>query len=78
MCIRDSPLTIPASSASPELNAMVFCVTDQCLMVCAPRTHTSPTRRAPCEQTPCEVCVHADAEGNPFVLPREAVDATRA
>eukprot|EP00969_Alexandrium_andersonii_P127023 5614138-Alexandrium_andersonii.AAC.1 len=38
MCIRDSPLTIPASSASPELKAMVVWVVDQCLMACCPRT----------------------------------------
>eukprot|EP00969_Alexandrium_andersonii_P208042 9189265-Alexandrium_andersonii.AAC.1 len=28
-------------------------------------------------QAPCEVRVNLDAEGNPFVLPREVVDATR-
>eukprot|EP00969_Alexandrium_andersonii_P253034 11183524-Alexandrium_andersonii.AAC.1 len=69
---------MPAGSASPELNAIVFCVTDQCLMVCAPRTHTPPpTRRAPRAQAPCEVGVHVDTERNPFVLPREVVDAPR-
>eukprot|EP00969_Alexandrium_andersonii_P319302 14105545-Alexandrium_andersonii.AAC.1 len=33
---------MPASSASPELNAMVFWVGDQCLTACEPRTHTPP------------------------------------
>eukprot|EP00969_Alexandrium_andersonii_P303429 13414176-Alexandrium_andersonii.AAC.1 len=33
---------MPASPASPELNAMVFCVVDQCLMAREPRTHTLP------------------------------------
>eukprot|EP00969_Alexandrium_andersonii_P153999 6808496-Alexandrium_andersonii.AAC.1 len=37
-----APLTTPASSASPEHKAMVFRVVDQCLMACAPRTHTPP------------------------------------
>eukprot|EP00969_Alexandrium_andersonii_P008484 370247-Alexandrium_andersonii.AAC.1 len=37
-----APLTIPASSASPELKAMVFWVIDQCLMACCPRTRTPP------------------------------------
>eukprot|EP00969_Alexandrium_andersonii_P151107 6681301-Alexandrium_andersonii.AAC.1 len=37
-----APLTIPASSASPELKAMVFWVVDQCLMAREPRTHTPP------------------------------------
>eukprot|EP00969_Alexandrium_andersonii_P108979 4807466-Alexandrium_andersonii.AAC.1 len=37
-----APLTMPASSASPELSATVFCVVDQCLMACAPRTQTPP------------------------------------
>eukprot|EP00969_Alexandrium_andersonii_P202349 8941038-Alexandrium_andersonii.AAC.1 len=35
-----APLTMPASSASPELNAMVFCVVDQRLMARMPLTHT--------------------------------------
>eukprot|EP00969_Alexandrium_andersonii_P014947 653506-Alexandrium_andersonii.AAC.1 len=33
---------MPASSASPELKAMVFWVVDQRLMACWPRTHTPP------------------------------------
>eukprot|EP00969_Alexandrium_andersonii_P359326 15452933-Alexandrium_andersonii.AAC.1 len=33
---------MPASSASPELNAMVFWVVDQCLMAHEPRTHAPP------------------------------------
>eukprot|EP00969_Alexandrium_andersonii_P143711 6354880-Alexandrium_andersonii.AAC.1 len=33
---------MPASSASPELRAMVFCAVDQCLMACCPRKHTPP------------------------------------
>eukprot|EP00969_Alexandrium_andersonii_P251083 11097755-Alexandrium_andersonii.AAC.1 len=37
-----APLTMPASSACPELKAMVFCVVDQCLMARRPRTHTPP------------------------------------
>eukprot|EP00969_Alexandrium_andersonii_P365949 15467366-Alexandrium_andersonii.AAC.1 len=37
-----APLPMLASSASPELKAMVFGVVDQCLMACAPRTHTPP------------------------------------
>eukprot|EP00969_Alexandrium_andersonii_P099741 4399920-Alexandrium_andersonii.AAC.1 len=37
-----APLTIPASSASPELKAMVFCVDDQCLMACILLIHTPP------------------------------------
>eukprot|EP00969_Alexandrium_andersonii_P331908 14668457-Alexandrium_andersonii.AAC.1 len=28
--------------ASPELSVMVFCVVDQCLMVCTPRMQTPP------------------------------------
>eukprot|EP00969_Alexandrium_andersonii_P294846 13032607-Alexandrium_andersonii.AAC.1 len=46
MAVRPSPsaapLTIPASSASPELKAMVFWVVDQCLMARAPRMRTPP------------------------------------
>eukprot|EP00969_Alexandrium_andersonii_P069016 3044186-Alexandrium_andersonii.AAC.1 len=46
MCIRDrpsaAPLTMPANSASPGLNAMVFRVVDQCLMARMQRTHTPP------------------------------------
>eukprot|EP00969_Alexandrium_andersonii_P058833 2592757-Alexandrium_andersonii.AAC.1 len=37
-----APLTIPGSSASPELKAMVFCVANQCLMACIPRMHRPP------------------------------------
>eukprot|EP00969_Alexandrium_andersonii_P298843 13210552-Alexandrium_andersonii.AAC.1 len=37
-----APLAIPASSASPELKALVFCVVDQCLMARIPLTHTPP------------------------------------
>eukprot|EP00969_Alexandrium_andersonii_P047109 2067079-Alexandrium_andersonii.AAC.1 len=37
-----APLTMPASSASPELKAMVFCVVDHCLMSRAPRTRAPP------------------------------------
>eukprot|EP00969_Alexandrium_andersonii_P065075 2864970-Alexandrium_andersonii.AAC.1 len=37
-----APVTIPASSASPELSAIVFCVVDQCLTACAPRMQTPP------------------------------------
>eukprot|EP00969_Alexandrium_andersonii_P331007 14630833-Alexandrium_andersonii.AAC.1 len=33
---------MPASSASPELKAMVFCMVDQCLMARSPRMHTHP------------------------------------
>eukprot|EP00969_Alexandrium_andersonii_P367579 15471024-Alexandrium_andersonii.AAC.1 len=33
---------MPASSASPELRAMVFWVVDQCLMARVPRAHTPP------------------------------------
>eukprot|EP00969_Alexandrium_andersonii_P007909 344411-Alexandrium_andersonii.AAC.1 len=33
---------MPASSASPELGAMVFWVADQCLVRCWPRTRTPP------------------------------------
>eukprot|EP00969_Alexandrium_andersonii_P114706 5071576-Alexandrium_andersonii.AAC.1 len=33
---------MPASSASPELRAMVFCVVDQCLIVWNPHTATPP------------------------------------
>eukprot|EP00969_Alexandrium_andersonii_P040829 1790318-Alexandrium_andersonii.AAC.1 len=40
-----------ASAASPELKATVFCVMDQCLMACMPRTHPSacgaPSSRHP-------------------------------
>eukprot|EP00969_Alexandrium_andersonii_P149881 6628015-Alexandrium_andersonii.AAC.1 len=35
-----APLTTSASFASPELNAMVFCVVDQGLLARNPRTHT--------------------------------------
>eukprot|EP00969_Alexandrium_andersonii_P046802 2053742-Alexandrium_andersonii.AAC.1 len=37
-----APSTMPASSASPELKAMVFSVVGQCLMACNPRAHTPP------------------------------------
>eukprot|EP00969_Alexandrium_andersonii_P329606 14565548-Alexandrium_andersonii.AAC.1 len=37
-----APLTIPASSAPPELKAVVFCVVDQCLMARMPLMHTPP------------------------------------
>eukprot|EP00969_Alexandrium_andersonii_P344018 15205366-Alexandrium_andersonii.AAC.1 len=37
-----APFTLPASSASPGLSAIVFCVVDQCLMVCTPRMQTPP------------------------------------
>eukprot|EP00969_Alexandrium_andersonii_P216969 9583394-Alexandrium_andersonii.AAC.1 len=36
-----APFTMPANSASPELSAMVFCVVDQCLVICTP-THADP------------------------------------
>eukprot|EP00969_Alexandrium_andersonii_P185131 8178889-Alexandrium_andersonii.AAC.1 len=50
-----APLTTPANSASPELNAMVFGVADECLMAREPRMHVPPhvdlrvrdTRRSP-------------------------------
>eukprot|EP00969_Alexandrium_andersonii_P255556 11296549-Alexandrium_andersonii.AAC.1 len=35
-----APLTMPASTASPELSAMVFCVVDQCLSVRRPSAQT--------------------------------------
>eukprot|EP00969_Alexandrium_andersonii_P215283 9508864-Alexandrium_andersonii.AAC.1 len=37
-----APFAIPASSASPELKAMVFWVVDQCLKACNPRAHAPP------------------------------------
>eukprot|EP00969_Alexandrium_andersonii_P311676 13772276-Alexandrium_andersonii.AAC.1 len=37
-----APFMMPANSASPELSAIVFCVVDQCLTVCSPRTQTPP------------------------------------
>eukprot|EP00969_Alexandrium_andersonii_P343421 15179750-Alexandrium_andersonii.AAC.1 len=37
-----APLMTPASTASPEFSAIVFCVVDQCLMVCTPRAQTPP------------------------------------
>ena len=37
-----APLTTPASSASPELNAMTFCVVAQCLITWAPRQQMPP------------------------------------
>eukprot|EP00969_Alexandrium_andersonii_P124408 5497707-Alexandrium_andersonii.AAC.1 len=33
---------MPANSASPELSAIGFCVVDQRLTVCTPRTQTPP------------------------------------
>eukprot|EP00969_Alexandrium_andersonii_P356317 15446293-Alexandrium_andersonii.AAC.1 len=33
---------MPASSASPELNAMVFCALDQCFKARKPRVYTPP------------------------------------
>ena len=36
------PLTTPANSASPELSAMVFWVTDQCFRTCGPLQHSPP------------------------------------
>eukprot|EP00969_Alexandrium_andersonii_P005110 221831-Alexandrium_andersonii.AAC.1 len=33
---------MPASSASPELSAIVFCVVGQCLTAPAPRAQTPP------------------------------------
>eukprot|EP00969_Alexandrium_andersonii_P280961 12421778-Alexandrium_andersonii.AAC.1 len=46
-----TPLTMPASSAAPELSAMVFCVGDQRVVVCAPRTQTPPARGPPSAET---------------------------
>eukprot|EP00969_Alexandrium_andersonii_P217576 9611123-Alexandrium_andersonii.AAC.1 len=48
---------MPASSASPELKAMVFSVVDQCLVARVPRTHTPPhverrARRRPAKSVP--------------------------
>eukprot|EP00969_Alexandrium_andersonii_P174698 7725030-Alexandrium_andersonii.AAC.1 len=37
-----APFTMPANSAAPELNAIVFCVVDPCFMVCTPRMQTPP------------------------------------
>eukprot|EP00969_Alexandrium_andersonii_P330765 14619264-Alexandrium_andersonii.AAC.1 len=49
-----APFTMPASSASPELSASVFCVEDQRLTVCPP--HADPSARgAPGAQAPREV-----------------------
>eukprot|EP00969_Alexandrium_andersonii_P184266 8141757-Alexandrium_andersonii.AAC.1 len=36
------PLATPASPASPELKAMVFCVVDQCLTARKPLAHAPP------------------------------------
>eukprot|EP00969_Alexandrium_andersonii_P035848 1570877-Alexandrium_andersonii.AAC.1 len=35
-----APLPMPASSASPEIKAMVFSVVDQCLTACEPRARS--------------------------------------
>eukprot|EP00969_Alexandrium_andersonii_P132586 5862842-Alexandrium_andersonii.AAC.1 len=61
---------MPASSASPELKAMVFCVVDRCLMARAPRTHTPPHVERRVRRHPAK-SVSTDSEGGPFVLPRE-------
>eukprot|EP00969_Alexandrium_andersonii_P117953 5217496-Alexandrium_andersonii.AAC.1 len=46
-----APLRMPPSSASPELSAIVFCVVDQCLMVCSPRMQTPRAWIAECGGT---------------------------
>eukprot|EP00969_Alexandrium_andersonii_P031660 1383457-Alexandrium_andersonii.AAC.1 len=66
-----APFTLPASSASPELKAMVFWVVDQCLMARCPRMHAPPARGPPSKQTPGKVRVNVCAESGPLVLPRE-------
>eukprot|EP00969_Alexandrium_andersonii_P201615 8907738-Alexandrium_andersonii.AAC.1 len=62
---------MPASSASPELSAIVFCVVDQCLMACTPRTQTFPhvgrqVRRRPAKSVSTNVRTPAPrpAKGN--------------
>eukprot|EP00969_Alexandrium_andersonii_P213051 9408527-Alexandrium_andersonii.AAC.1 len=59
-----APLATTASSASPELKAMVFWVVDQCLMACEQRARSSA--RGPLgPQTPGEVRVNIRAESGP-------------
>eukprot|EP00969_Alexandrium_andersonii_P144230 6377757-Alexandrium_andersonii.AAC.1 len=55
---------MPANSASPELSAIVFCVEDQCLTVCAPCTQTPPhverlVRRNPAKSVSTNVRITA-------------------
>eukprot|EP00969_Alexandrium_andersonii_P067372 2972817-Alexandrium_andersonii.AAC.1 len=65
---------MPASSASPELSAIVFCVEDQCLTVCSP-PHADPSARgASGAQTPREVRIDEHADHSPLVLPEETVN----
>eukprot|EP00969_Alexandrium_andersonii_P081588 3596511-Alexandrium_andersonii.AAC.1 len=45
--------------------------------MCAPDAHPS-TCGTPSVQTPSEISVHMHSQGNPFVLPREMVNAPRA
>eukprot|EP00969_Alexandrium_andersonii_P323179 14279788-Alexandrium_andersonii.AAC.1 len=49
-----APFTMPASSASPELSAIVFCVVDQCLMARAPRAQTPPHVDRPARRHPAK------------------------
>eukprot|EP00969_Alexandrium_andersonii_P041775 1832013-Alexandrium_andersonii.AAC.1 len=54
---------MPASSASPELKAMVFCVVDKCLMACNPLTHTPSAGGSLSALTPSKASVNIRAEG---------------
>eukprot|EP00969_Alexandrium_andersonii_P003319 142270-Alexandrium_andersonii.AAC.1 len=61
---------MPASSASPELKAMVFCVVGHCVTARNPLTRAPPqVDRRVCTS---KVSARIRAEGGPIVLPREA------
>eukprot|EP00969_Alexandrium_andersonii_P208415 9205121-Alexandrium_andersonii.AAC.1 len=68
---------MPASSAAPELSAIVFCVVGQCLMAGVHSANADPsTHGPPSAEAPSKVGVHERADPSPLVLPREAVDGT--
>eukprot|EP00969_Alexandrium_andersonii_P077054 3397203-Alexandrium_andersonii.AAC.1 len=67
-----APLTKPASSASPKLSAIAFCVVDQCSMVITHTMHADPsTCGSPSAEAPGKVRVRKRVEPDPLTLPRE-------
>eukprot|EP00969_Alexandrium_andersonii_P000491 21051-Alexandrium_andersonii.AAC.1 len=58
---------MPASSASPELRAMVFCVVDQCLMVWDPHMAAPPRVERRVDMQPAKsASVYTIMPGSPF------------
>eukprot|EP00969_Alexandrium_andersonii_P093158 4113383-Alexandrium_andersonii.AAC.1 len=58
---------MPASSASPELRAMVFWVVGQCLMVWDPHTAAPPLVERRVDMHPAKsVSVYTTSSGSPF------------